>query len=206
MTITPIASANGPSVRPAPTPIPHIDQPPAVTTLDKALTERAGVTGSSAVDTTSGTISFADINLGDRPTATATFTFVHLSERAAPDITPLNAQQLADIEAVEDPAGRGAGSGQHHQRHRDLDLQCPGQGFRLPRRRRDADADLYGGSRQSITPPSNLATLFRSRSRSPAPTTLRSSPRGRKRSRLLTSARPRPAPYLPPSGPDHEQS
>ena len=132
---------------PAPSPTPHINQPPVVTALDNSLTERAGVTGSSAADTTFGTISFADINLGDRPTAKATISSFTYQNAQHQDISAECAGTGGYPGAGEYPGGGGAGPGQHQQRHGDLDLQCPGHGFRLPRRRRYADADLYGGSR-----------------------------------------------------------
>jgi probable HAF family extracellular repeat protein len=99
ITITPIPSLSGPS-SPAPTPIPHLNVPPVVTTVDSALTERAHLTGSSAIDTTSGTISFADINLGDRPTAKATISSFTYQNAQHQDITT-SAQELKDIQALE---------------------------------------------------------------------------------------------------------
>ena len=101
LTITPIVSASGPSFSaPLPSPIPHLDVPPAVTTVDISSTERAGITGSSAIDTTSGTISFADINLGDRPTATATFSSFSYQNAQHQSIAP-TVQELADIQTLE---------------------------------------------------------------------------------------------------------
>ena len=72
-----------------------------VTTADSSLTERAGVTGNSAIDTTSGTISFADINLGDRPTAKATISSFTYQNAQHQDIAA-SVQELADIHALED--------------------------------------------------------------------------------------------------------
>ncbi len=103
LTITPIIAASGPSFSaPSGSPIPHLNVPPVVITADKSLIEHAGVTGSSAIDTTSGTISFADINLGDRPTATATFSSFTYQNAQHQTIAP-NAQELADIQALEVP-------------------------------------------------------------------------------------------------------
>jgi hypothetical protein len=99
ITITPIISASAPPSA-APTPIPHLNIPPVVTTQDNSLTERAGVTGSSAVDTTSGTISFADINLGDRPTAKATISTFTYQNAQHQDITT-SAPELKDILTLE---------------------------------------------------------------------------------------------------------
>ncbi|HEX7563876.1 MAG TPA: FecR family protein, partial [Bradyrhizobium sp.] len=100
------------SSAPAGSPIPHINQPPVVITADSSLAEHAGVTGSAGIDSTSGTISFADINLGDRPTATATFHSYTYQNALHQDISA-SARELADIQALEKiPAGRGASPGQ----------------------------------------------------------------------------------------------
>ena len=103
--ITPIFSASGPSFStPPPGIIPHINQPPAVIAHDSSLTAFPDTVGNSVVDTASGTISFADINLGDRPTATATFASFTYQNAQHQDITAtLNALQLADIKALEVP-------------------------------------------------------------------------------------------------------
>jgi fibronectin-binding autotransporter adhesin len=98
--ITPEISASGTSSGPPPSAIPHINQPPVVTTIDASLAERAHLTGSSAVDSASGTISFADINLGDRPTAKATISSFTYQDAQHQDIAA-SPQELADIQALE---------------------------------------------------------------------------------------------------------
>jgi VCBS repeat-containing protein len=103
--ITPVFSASGPSFStPLPDIIPHINQPPAVIAHDSSLTAFPDTVGNSVIDTASGTISFADINLGDRPTATATFASFTYQNAQQQNITAtLNALQLADIKALEVP-------------------------------------------------------------------------------------------------------
>jgi hypothetical protein len=86
----------------------HIDLPPTVVANSKSLTELPHVTGSHTHDTVSGTISFADINGGDLPTAKATFGSFTYQNAQHQDITatltaPQNADMLADIKAVEIP-------------------------------------------------------------------------------------------------------
>ena len=83
------------------------------------------ITGSATPDTVSGTISFTDVDLTDRPVASAAFTSFSLyrrrrqaadAERAAAD----------DVAAVEVAAVGGARPGQYQQRLGHLDLQ-PGR-------------------------------------------------------------------------------
>jgi VCBS repeat-containing protein len=83
--------------------VPHINQPPAIAAVGNSLTALPGTAGNSFIDTASGQISFADINLGDRPTVTTEFvSFTY--QNAHQDVTAtLNAQQLADIRALEVP-------------------------------------------------------------------------------------------------------
>jgi fibronectin-binding autotransporter adhesin len=101
VTITPVVSLSETSSGPAgPAPTPHIDQAPQVTTVDNSFTERLHLTGSSATDITLGTISFADINLGDRPTAKATFSSFSYQNAHHQDITA-SAQELKDIQTLE---------------------------------------------------------------------------------------------------------
>ncbi len=110
-------------------------------------------------------------------------------------------QELADIHALEDiplvvvqaPGNTYFGSATWTFNVPDKAFDFLGAGDTLTLTyMAEVDSNYSGGS---ISRP-----LFRSRSRSPAPTTLRSSPRGRKRSRLLTSARARPAPVCPRPG------
>ncbi|MDB5582051.1 MAG: uncharacterized protein JWR80_7227, partial [Bradyrhizobium sp.] len=76
----------------------HIAGKPDIVTGNSSFVERAGTTGNSAIDTTNGLVSFRDVNIGDRPTVSTefgSFTYQHHGSAA------LNAQQLADIRAVE---------------------------------------------------------------------------------------------------------
>lgn len=82
----------------------HIPGPPEVVTFDAASTERAGVTGSSDLDTLSGQIRFADLNPGDTPTATAAFDSFTYQNAQHGDVTgSLTAEQITAIKAVEVP-------------------------------------------------------------------------------------------------------
>ena len=100
------SSQNGPSNS-----LQHIDGPPhAVITnlLGQAIsgfqiTELAGKTGDSTdLDGVSGAVNFVDINAGDTPSVSAKFGSFSYQNAAHQDVTAaLNAQQLADIAAVE---------------------------------------------------------------------------------------------------------
>jgi fibronectin-binding autotransporter adhesin len=84
----------------------HSDVPPTVTTRGNSFTELPNTTGSDALDTVSGAITFNDINLADRPTAKATFSAFAFENAQGTDVTaslsePQNAQLLADIKAIE---------------------------------------------------------------------------------------------------------
>ncbi len=79
----------------------HIPGPPAISTVDRALSEKVGLTGSSLTDTVSGTISYADINPSDIPTAKTTFASFTYQDAQHHDITQLTDTQLAAIQAVE---------------------------------------------------------------------------------------------------------
>ncbi len=79
----------------------HIDLPPTVVVVNASL-HGAGTKGGSAIDTVSGTISFADINAGDAPTVKVTFDSFALQDANHNNInSTLTAQQLAEIQAVE---------------------------------------------------------------------------------------------------------
>jgi VCBS repeat-containing protein len=97
---------------------PHIPGPPAVFAVAGALIETIGVTNSSAIDTASGIIRFADLNAGDTPTVKTKFGSFTYQDAQHHDVTAtLSAQQLADIAAVEanlvlvpDPGNKNTGS------------------------------------------------------------------------------------------------
>ena len=96
----------------------HIPGQPTVVTTNGASAERALVTHSSTIDKVGGTISYADINAGDVPTASAKFNSFSYKDAHNHDVTAsLTAEQLAAIKAVEiplqvvqDPAGNNHGS------------------------------------------------------------------------------------------------
>jgi len=88
----------------------HIDIPPAVSTTNGAFVERAGVTGSTATDIVTGKVNFVDINAGDKPTVSMAkdpvsgndlVTFTYADAHGVDVTAALNAQQRADIAAVE---------------------------------------------------------------------------------------------------------
>ena len=96
----------------------HIPGEPTVVTTNGASAERAFVTHSSTIDKVSGTISYADINAGDVPTASAKFNSFSYKDAHNHVVTAsLTAEQLAAIKAVEiplqvtqDPAGINHGT------------------------------------------------------------------------------------------------
>ena len=62
------------------------------------------LTGSGALHVAAGTISFTDVDLTDRPVASAAFTSFSYLNAAGADVTSqLTAEQLAAIAAVEEP-------------------------------------------------------------------------------------------------------
>nr|WP_143039703.1 MULTISPECIES: VCBS domain-containing protein [Bradyrhizobium] len=82
----------------------HIPGPPEVVTHGGATTERALTTGSTAIDSVSGTVAYADINPGDVPTVKTTFASFTYQNAGHTDVTAtLTAAQLAAIHAVETP-------------------------------------------------------------------------------------------------------
>jgi len=97
---------------------PHIPGAPFVVAVDGALIETIGVTHSSAIDTVSSVIRFADVNAGDTPTVQTKFDSFTYQDAQHNDVTKmLNAQQLADIAAVQanlllvpDPGNKNTGS------------------------------------------------------------------------------------------------
>ena len=93
---TSFSNSNGPT-----NPQQHIDLPPTVVAFGATLIVRSPI-AHGPVDTVSGTILFADINAGDRPTVTTKFDSFKLFDAQHNDITAtLTAQQLAAIAAVE---------------------------------------------------------------------------------------------------------
>jgi len=108
--------AASPSTDPGPTLV-HIPGPPAAVAFGGSFTERANATGSAAVDSMSGTVSYADINPGDVPSVQAAFSSFVYANAQKDDVTAtLTAEQLAAIKAVEvplsvvqDPNGKNTG-------------------------------------------------------------------------------------------------
>ncbi|SDT38284.1 Npun_F0296 family exosortase-dependent surface protein [Bradyrhizobium canariense] len=93
---SPVQSNSGPATQ-----IQHIPIAPTVSAHGGAEAERIGVTGDNALDTVSGKISFSDLNVSDRPTATAAFDAVSYQTTQHQDVTSLlSKQQLTAIEAA----------------------------------------------------------------------------------------------------------
>ena len=139
--------------------LPHINQPPVVITADSSLTERSHLTGSSAIDTTSGTISFADINLGDRPTVKATFSSFTYQNAQQQNVV-LNAQQLADIKALEVPLAvvqapgntyNGTATWTYSIRDKDFDFLAAGETLTLTYMA-EVNSNYAGGNLATLVP------------------------------------------------------
>ncbi|WP_063695259.1 VCBS domain-containing protein [Bradyrhizobium embrapense] len=82
----------------------HIPGAPHVVTQDGAITEQAGQTHSTLPDTVSGQITWVDVNLGDKPTATVNFNSFSYRDAHGNDVTSsLTAAEQAAIKAVEIP-------------------------------------------------------------------------------------------------------
>jgi VCBS repeat-containing protein len=80
----------------------HIPGPPAVATSDETFTEHALITGSTAFDTQTGQIRFADVNAGDLPTVKVEFSSFTYQDAQQHDITKaLGTTEQAAIKAVE---------------------------------------------------------------------------------------------------------
>ena len=81
------------------------------------VAERVDITGSAALNSVSGTVSYADINAGDLPSVSAQFSsFTYKNAQHADVTATLTAEQLAAIKAVEvplvvvqDPNGKNTG-------------------------------------------------------------------------------------------------
>jgi hypothetical protein len=108
---SPFPSPGGPIIS-----FPHIGQPPSVAVSGNAsLTAHSGSAQSTGLDSVSGTIRFADINVGDRPTASTNFASLKLLDAQHNDITAtLSSQQIAAIAAelvvVPNPGNSNNGS------------------------------------------------------------------------------------------------
>jgi fibronectin-binding autotransporter adhesin len=100
-TSTPAPTGSGPQIQ-------HIDGPPSgvivnangQASTDFKITEIPGVTGSTTPDKISGQVHFVDINAGDQPSVSAKFDGSTYTDPHGNTLL-LNAQQLADIKAVE---------------------------------------------------------------------------------------------------------
>lgn len=106
------APASGPEPK-----LVHIPGPPQAAASGGAFTERAVLTGSAAIDSTSGTVNYVDLNAGDIPSVSAQFSsFAYQNAQGANVTATLTAEQLAAIKAVEvplsvaqDPNGKNTG-------------------------------------------------------------------------------------------------
>jgi VCBS repeat-containing protein len=109
--------ANGPptgnEVRPD-----HVPGPPLAAAVGGARIELTGVTGNGVISSTSGTVSYADVNPDDRPSVSAQFSSSTYKDAKGADVTAtLTAEQLAAITAVQvplvvvqDPNGKNTGT------------------------------------------------------------------------------------------------
>ncbi|MCC8978825.1 VCBS domain-containing protein [Bradyrhizobium acaciae] len=82
----------------------HIPGAPHVVTQDGAFAELPGQTHSGQPDTVTGQITWVDVNLGDKPTATVSFNSFSYRDASGHDVTSsLTAAERAAINAVEIP-------------------------------------------------------------------------------------------------------
>ncbi|UFX44850.1 VCBS domain-containing protein [Bradyrhizobium sp. 41S5] len=96
--------ANNSGSQAAPIKSDHIPGPPHVVTQNAAFTEQAGQTHSTVFDTVTGQITWVDVNLGDKPTATINFSTFSYHDAGGNDVTSsLTAAEQAAIAAVEVP-------------------------------------------------------------------------------------------------------
>nr|WP_236000337.1 VCBS domain-containing protein [Bradyrhizobium uaiense] len=88
----------------APSKSDHIPGAPHVVTQDGAFTELPGQTHSGQPNTVTGQITWVDVNLGDKPTATVSFNSFSYRDASGHDVTSsLTAAERAAINAVEIP-------------------------------------------------------------------------------------------------------
>ena len=119
--------------------------------LRRRLTERAGITHSSATDAASNQIRWVDINAGDTPSATAKFDSFAYKDAHNNDVTAsLTAEQLAAILAVEIPLQVVQGAGNKNTGFATWTYTPRRRRPRLPGCRGDADADLPRPRRQQF--------------------------------------------------------
>ncbi|WGS28453.1 VCBS domain-containing protein [Bradyrhizobium sp. ISRA464] len=103
-TIFLLTFVNGPAQNVATKGHDHVAGAPETVTFNAAFTEQPGLTQSASPDTVSSVIRWVDVNLGDIPSATASFTSFTYQDAQHNDVTAsLTAQQLAAIKAVEIP-------------------------------------------------------------------------------------------------------
>ncbi|MGQ0681404.1 FG-GAP-like repeat-containing protein [Bradyrhizobium sp.] len=130
--------ASGPSVLQPKAPD-RIPGPPGVATFNKELAERPAITGSSLIDTTSGPVSYTDINPGDVPTVSTAFSQFAYANAAGLNMTAtLTTAQLAAIAAVsvpltvvQDPTARNNGTATWTYNVEDHALDFLAQGEKL---------------------------------------------------------------------------
>ena len=95
---------NNPGSQAAPIKSDHIAGAPHVVTQNAAFTEQPGQTHSTLPDTVTGQITWVDVNLGDKPTATINFSTFSYHDASGNDVTSsLTAAEQAAIAAVEVP-------------------------------------------------------------------------------------------------------
>jgi len=136
-----VAASEGTGGPPAPQPKSpdRIPGPPGVVTFNQVLAERPALTGSSLIDTTSGNVSYTDLNLGDVPTVSTAFNKFAYASAAGVNVTSsLTSTQLGAIAAVsvpltvvQDPAGKNNGTATWTYNVEDNALDFLAQGEKL---------------------------------------------------------------------------
>ncbi len=87
---------------------------PVIATSGGAITERIG-TGNTAIDTASGTVTFADVDLTDRPVVSTSFSSFHYFDAQGHEVTgSLTDDQKAAIAAVKIPLSVVQAAGNTH--------------------------------------------------------------------------------------------
>ncbi len=122
--------------------------PPHIAAIGSSLNALPDTAGNSAIDTASGQISFADINPGDLPTAKATFNSFTYQNAQHLDVTAtLNAQHLADIQALEVPLVVVQTPGNNNNGTATWTYNIPNTAVEFLSAGETLTLDLYGGGR-----------------------------------------------------------
>ena len=91
------------------------DDVPTITATSDGITELPNVTGNGATDTATGTITFSDADVDDRPSVATSFTSFTYKDAAGHDLTlTLTPDQLAAVQALETALTLAPNSGNTH--------------------------------------------------------------------------------------------